>query len=326
MKLDINSDSILFAKTEIPDVFFTDYFSGANGDFIKVYLFLVFLAKYDKDIKINDLSKKLNVPFTTIQAALAFWEEHELITKKINGYSINSLQEIELKKSYSPNLTLSKETIENNEKNQYRAKAIESINNLYFQGIMSPAWYSDIDLWFKKYEFDEQVMVALFDYCFNKSALHKNYIQAVAEGWNTNKIKSYSDLENYYQKYDNMNKIKKAILKKLGRYNNLTQFEEAYVEKWIVDYGYGLDIINIALKRTTSKTNPNFDYIDKLLTDWHDRNLKTTTEIEKFLESFKTQSKNIKELEKKTNYKNYTQRKYENLEGLYANSKKTEGA
>ena len=25
---------------------------------------------------------------------------------------------------------------------------------------MSPSWYNDIDLWFKKYEFDEQVMIA----------------------------------------------------------------------------------------------------------------------------------------------------------------------
>ena len=56
---------------------------------------------------------------------------------------------------------------------------------------MLPSWYGDIDLWFKKYEFDEQVMVALFDYCFNKSALHKNYIQTVAEAWSNSKIKTY---------------------------------------------------------------------------------------------------------------------------------------
>ena len=61
-----------------------------------------------------------------------------------------------------------------------------------------------------KYEFDEQVMVALFDYCFGKSALHKNYVQTVAEAWSKNNIKTYNDLESYYQKYDNMNKIKKA--------------------------------------------------------------------------------------------------------------------
>ena len=59
MKLDYKDKSILFSTTEIPDIFFTEYLSCASGDFIKIYLCLVFLSKYDKDIKITDLSKKL---------------------------------------------------------------------------------------------------------------------------------------------------------------------------------------------------------------------------------------------------------------------------
>ena len=58
MKLDQNDKSILFSNTEIPDVFFTEYLPCADGDYIKVYLYILFLSKYDKDIKINDLSKK----------------------------------------------------------------------------------------------------------------------------------------------------------------------------------------------------------------------------------------------------------------------------
>lgn len=321
MKLESKDMSILFSHTEIPDIFFTEYLSCANGDFVKIYLCLVFLSKYDKDIKITDLSKKLNIPFNVIQSGLAFWEENGVITKKPTGYVLNNLQEIELHKSYTPNLTLTPEAIKNNADSQYRAKAIESINNQYFQGIMSPSWYSDIDLWFKKYGFDEQVMVALFDYCFSKSALHKNYVQTVADAWSKNSIKTYNDLESYSQKRDNMNIIKKSIAKKLGRYTAFSEFEEEYIEKWVLEYNYNLDVINIALKKTTSKANPTFDYFDKLLTDWHDRKLKTPNEIQSFMAELKTKSKNVKELEKKTNYNNYTQRKYDNLNDLYANKK-----
>ena len=192
---------------------------------------------------------------------------------------------------------------------------------MYFQGVMSPAWYSDIDLWFKKYGFDEQVMISLFDYCFNKSALHKNYVKAVADAWNKNNIKTYDDLELYYQRYEKLNKIKKEIAKKLGRFSPLTQFEEAIIEKWVVDFNYGLDIINIALKKTTSKANPSFDYLDKLISDWHDRNLKTVADVNNFLAEIKQKKKNIKQLEKKTNYNNYEQRNYDDLDNLYANKK-----
>lgn len=321
MKLEKPEKSMIFSSTEIPDVFFTEYMSEANGDYIKVYLCMLFLTKYDKDIKLNDLSKKLNIPLSIIQAALGFWEEKGVLTKKVNGYILNDLQEIELHKLYSPNLTLSPEDVQKNEDSKYRAKAIECINNMYFQGVMSPAWYSDIDLWFKKYGFDEQVMISLFDYCFNKSALHKNYVKAVADAWNKNNIKTYDDLELYYQRYEKLNKIKKEIAKKLGRFSPLTQFEEAIIEKWVVDFNYGLDIINIALKKTTSKANPSFDYLDKLISDWHDRNLKTVADVNNFLAEIKQKKKNIKQLEKKTNYNNYEQRNYDDLDNLYANKK-----
>lgn len=324
MKLEKKNQSILFSYTEIPDIFFTEYLPQANGDCIKVYLFMVFLAKYDKEIKLNDLSKKLNLSLPIIQGALAFWEGLGVITKKLDGYILNDVQEIELHKSYVPNLTLSQEDIKKNTESKYRARAIDSINNQYFQGVMSPSWYSNIDLWFKKYGFDEQVMVSLFDYCFNRSALHTNYIQAVADTWSSHGVKTYNDLELYSQKNEGIAKIKKSIAKKLGRYTPFTEYEDAYIDKWILDYNYSLDIINVALKKSTTKVNPSFAYIDKIISDWHERNLKTVDEIEKFMSEFKKQSKKIETLKKQTNYNNYNKRNYENLNDLYTNQDSNE--
>ena len=319
MKLEQNDLQILFSNTELPDIFFTEYLSPANGDFIKVYLYIAFLAKYGKDIKINDLSKKLALPVNIIQDAIKYWEDINLLTKKNTGYIINNLQELELHKLYKPKVSLSEEDQLKSEKNQYRARAIENINNEFFSGIMSPSWYSDIDLWFKKYGFDEEVMIALFRYCFNRSALHRNYIQAVADAWYKNKIKTFNDLDKYYEKQEKLSVLCKSISKKLGFTRPFTEYEQAYVEKWSIDYGYSLDIIEIALKKTTSKSNPNFDYLDKLLSDWHERGFKTTDEIQNFLINLKQKKKDIKDLEKKTGYANYDQRKYDNLNSLYAN-------
>ena len=298
MKLEQNDKSMLFSNTEIPDVFFTEYLSSANGDYIKVYLYILFLSKYDKDIKINDLSKKLALPLKTIQEAFKYWEEAGVLIKKHTGYILVNLQEVELLKLYSPKLTSSPEDIKKNAKNQYRAKAIENINNQFFQGIMSPSWYSDIDMWFKKYNFDEQVMLALFNYCFDHSALHRNYIQVVADSWYKNNIRSFSDLDKYYEKQEKISSVKKSIIKKLGLNRNLTVYEDAYVEKWTIDYGYSLDIIEIALKKTTSKSNISFEYLNKIISDWHDRNLKTATEIQEYIQMSKQKQENIKDMKK----------------------------
>ena len=319
MKLEQNDLSLLFSTTNLPDVFFTEYLSQLSGDCVKIYLYISFLAKYNKEIKLNDLSKKLNIPLKTIQDSMKILEDEQIITKKNTGYIINNLQEVELHKLYNPKVTSSPEEIEKIAQNKYRAKAIENINNEFFQGMMSPSWYSDIDLWFKKYSFDEEVMNALFRYCFNRSALHRNYIQTVAEAWFQNNIKTFNDLDKYYEKQEKLNTLQKSISKKLGITRNLTQYEEGYIEKWNMDFGYNLDIIEIALKKTTSKANPNFEYLDKLLTDWHDRSLKTPNDVQSFLTQMKEKNKNIKTLEKTAGYSNYDQRNYNDLNSFYSN-------
>ena len=324
MKLEQNEKPLLFSETTIPDIFFAEHLSELPGDYLKIYLYLIFLSKYGKDIKLNDLSKKLNLPLKIINDGLKFLEEHELVTKKTTGYVIVDLQEATLHNLYTPNLTMSKEKVEKTAKNKFRAKAIEHINNMYFQGIMGPSWYNDIDIWFNKYGFDEQVMIALFDYCYKRSALHRNYVQTVAEAWASNKIRNWNDLDQYYAKQENLNKYKKLIAKKLGKHSGLTQYEEAYIENWVLNFGYDMNIIEIALKRTTFKQNPTFEYINKIITDWHERNLKTPDEINAFVEQRKVQEKNTKELKSKVKKANYEQRNYDNLDFLYANSNKNE--
>ena len=92
MKLEQNDSPMLFSNTELPDIFFTEYLSQSKGDYIKVYLYIIFLSKYGKDVKINDLSKKLELDFKVIQDAIKYWEDLGVITKKNTGYIINNLQ------------------------------------------------------------------------------------------------------------------------------------------------------------------------------------------------------------------------------------------
>ncbi len=320
MKLEQKEKSLLFSETTIPDIFFSEHLSELPGDYLKIYMYILFLSKYGKDIKLTDLSKKLNIPLKIINDGIKFLEEHELITKKTNGYIIVDLQESTLHNLYTPNLSLSKEKVEQTAKNKTKARAIEHINNMYFQGIMGPSWYNDIDLWFSKYQFDEQVMIALFDYCYKHSALHRNYVQTVAEAWSGNKVKTWNDLDKYYERQEGLNKTKKTIAKKLGKYNGLTQYEEAYIENWVSNFGYDMSIIELALKRTTFKQNPTFEYINNIITDWHDRNLKTPSDVNNFLEQRKKQEKSAKNLKSTVHKTNYEQRNYTNLDFLYANN------
>lgn len=182
MKIVIKEDMGLFSSTEIPDIFFSDYLGLASGDAVKVYLYLSFLSKNGKDININEVSKILSLSYEVVNNAIKYWEEQGLFIKKPDGYVLANLKELALNKLYSPKVTASPEDIERSAKNRTRTICIQSINNQFFSGTMSNAWYTDIDLWFEKYGFDEQVMLALFSYCSEKTDnINRNYIQAVAE-------------------------------------------------------------------------------------------------------------------------------------------------
>ena len=53
MKLEQNEKSLLFSETTIPDIFFSEYLSEIPGNYLKIYLYLMFLSKYGKDIKLT---------------------------------------------------------------------------------------------------------------------------------------------------------------------------------------------------------------------------------------------------------------------------------
>ena len=317
MKIEHSDLSLILSQTSIPDVFFTEYLSQANGDFVKVYLYLYFISKYNKDIKINDLAKKLDLRLPVIQDAIKYWEDQGLLIRKNQGFIVTNIQEIEINKVYKPKVTISAEDLKKKDESKYRASAIETINNEFFQGVMSPSWYADITLWFKKYDFDEEVMIALFRYCFNQSALHRNYITTVADAWHKNGVKTFTDLDEYSQKREKVNQIATSIKKKLRLSRNLTEYEMAYVEKWVINYKYEIEIIEIALKKSSSKANINFEYIDKLLSDWNEHKFTSVSKINKYLEEQK--SKPVQNKETKTKKSNYIKRDYKNLNNFYTN-------
>lgn len=287
--------SMLFSDINIPEVFVTEHLSAANGDYVKIYLYCLFLCKYNGEISPLDLSKKLSIPLSTVEQGLKYWEKNNVIMKKQKTYVLADLKQQEVDKIYKPKLTSSiEDATKNTGKNVLRTQAIGTINAMFFQGVMSPTWYTDIDLLFAKYKFDESVVIALFQYCFDRQALHRNYLFAVADAWAKEGIQTEQDVDNYYATFENLVQIKKTISKKLGLSRKLSQYEEAYVDKWVIDFNYPIEVIDLALKKTTSKTNPSFDYIDKIICDWHEHKLTTSAEINKFLVEQKEKRKMFK--------------------------------
>ena len=306
--------SILYSDTLLPDIFITEYMPSMDCDYIKVYIYCLFLSKYNKQATTDELSKKLGLDKDRVKDALLYLESVGAIARKNNSIALVDLKEKEIKKMYRLKTTSTPEEASlSSERNKMRNRTITAINNTFFQGVMPPSWYTDIDAWFDKYRFEEDVMYALFQHCYDHRALSKQYLVKVADNWCSKGIKNAFDLDTYFIEYQRLKDIRMKIVKKLKSQRFLTEYEEAYIEKWVMEYNYDFEIIELALKKTTAITNPNFEYIHKILTDWHNKGF---TSIEDILAYEKTKKQSTSKNKGKQQaaipqHVNFEQRKYD---------------
>lgn len=316
----VQKNNLELSDTLIPDIFILNYMVSLEGIDIKLYLYIRFLSKKNIEEDNATLAKKLSITEQELNFSFDRLQSEDLLTKTTQGYNIIDLKDVEINKSYLPKMEPKKNKAES-EQERKRIAAATAINESFFQGIMSLSWYTDIGTMFDTYAFSEEVMIALFHFCQERKALNRKYVHAVAQTWYKGGVKTFEQLEDFLENYDNVQKIKQKISKGLRLSRNFTKYEEQYIDSWIKDFNYDFDIIEEALKRTVSKANPTLNYVNGILSNWYKKGFKTVKDIEE--DSNKTESvkKEYKKTEttKKTKYQNYEQREYQDLESFYDN-------
>ena len=312
----VQKNKLELSDTPIPDLFILNTMQSLEGTDIKLYLYILFLAKNSIEMDNATLAKKLCVSEQDISYSLERLQSEDVLIKTTHGFNLVDLKDIEINKSYIPKME-SKTNKVQSEKEKKRLAAASAINESFFQGIMSLGWYNDIGAMFESYNFTEEVMIALFHYCQERKALNKKYVHAVAESWYKGGVKTFEELEDFLENYENMVKIRQKIAKCLGITRNFTKYEEQYIDTWVKEYNYDFKMIEEALKRTVNRSNPTLNYVNGILSNWHKKGFKKVDDIKNEVEKPKNYALN--DTKSKTKYQNYEQRSYEDLESFYDN-------
>ncbi len=321
--------SLLYSDTLVSDIFISQYMPSMDSTCVKVYIYMLFLCKHNKKVTSDELAKTLNLSMDEVKSALTSLDNLEVITWVEDKIQLSDLKEAEIQRMYKLKAVSTPEQANANfEKNKSRNNTLAAINSKFFQGLMAPNWYLTIDNWFTIYKFDEDVMYTLFKYCHDNNTFHKSYIEAVATNWHRRGIQNFFDLEKYFEDMSQVRGIKGTIIKKLRLRRALTEYESEYVERWVIDYKYGFDVIELALKKTVGKTNPDFKFLNNVLTRWHDLGLVTAEEILGYENSIKTQPQagqsTQKAKPKQSQRDNFEQREYDDeyFENFFTNTSK----
>ncbi|MFO7636184.1 MAG: DnaD domain protein [Clostridia bacterium] len=268
------SKSFIFTDTAVSDIFITEHLSSLTGNQVKVYLYLLFLIRNMKKFTEEELSSVLDVPAGEIKEAIDVFLEKNLLMKKGKDLCLTDLKQQFITHHFV------QRSVPLTDKDGGKRDAISSINKQFFQGLMGLTWYTDIELWFSQYKFDEDVMFSLFNHCAESGKLKRAYVSAVARNWYDAGIKNHFDLEKYSGEHKKLNDIFIQIAKKLQRKTPFTEYETGYIRKWLFEYGFGMDIIDLALSKTTKISNPNMEYVHKILTTWHKEGVRKVSQVD----------------------------------------------
>lgn len=279
--------------TPVENLFINHYLPKAPGDFVKVYLLgLKFCFHNTEPLSNQVIAKTLDLLESDVVKAWNYWQEQGIIKIEQTGeettISFLNIKEVILNQSNPPQNNSSSFSVQefvNSRKNKKIREMHDTIEKMYGRPL------STVELklykeWMEEYSFSPEVIILLLEDCFNRGHSELAYIKQVALNWFNAGVKNPEDAEKYMlihkEKWEKYYKIMSC----LGFKRPPTQKEMELMNKWFFNYRMDLDIILEACSKTTSISQPNFRYIDKILTDWYHKEFTTLKQVKEEQESF----------------------------------------
>lgn len=290
--------------TLIPNRFLDEYMLKANGEFVKIYLYLLRSAPGGNLPSLSVLADKMYCTERDILRAIRYWEkEGLLLLSSDDGQKLSDVTftfpENHSKEKASPPVAAPeplKPTPEKPLKPQTvpgqaetaaalppedsltpdqvkKLKEDEDIVQLLYiaeQYLARPLTVTDTNkilYFYEKLKFNTELIEYLVEYCVSKNHKSIRYIEKVALSWAQQGISTVEDAKDAANQYS---KTYFTIFKALGIQNrNPVKGEMEIMDRWLHQWGFSMDLILEACKRTVLQTGAaSFPYADKILEDW----------------------------------------------------------
>lgn len=285
-KISIKNDYIVLPVKLVEEVF-----PSTNATFIKVYTHILMLGAKGTDIDLSQVASDLQLLESDVHQAIRFWEAHGAIhvlsdggTSKESKLSVSEATE-PVDSSESQELGDITSEIEGN-------SILSEMLQLAQEVLGKPISTSETKTLYWIYdelEFSPEVVLMLLEYCVSIGKKSMQYIERVATAWHSKGINSMEEVEKFLAQEERTKNYKNGLKALFGIYDrNLTTIEEDYLQKWHDDLKMSEEMIALAYEYCILRTNKlSFPYMDKIITDWSAKNIRTIEAAEAESEAFK---------------------------------------
>ncbi|MBQ7507495.1 MAG: DnaD domain protein [Lachnospiraceae bacterium] len=304
MGIRLGSDSAE-AETKVPNVFIDEYMGDANGEYVKIYLYLLrCMSSREETVSITRMADKFDHTEKDVRRALLYWEKVKLLRldldeeERIIGITLVDTEAPARRKKKADNVTLKRDRdkallpeAEDREERPYYTKdditrfgREEAFRELVFVAeslfgrTLSRTDLNTILYWYDGLALSLDLIEYLIEYCAENGHKNIRYMDKVALAWKERGIESVEEARAEAQAHSRLyNRVMKAF-GITGR--SLAESELAYVEKWKKEYGFSDEIILEACRRTIAAiSRPGFEYADGILSRWKQKDAMNLEEI-----------------------------------------------
>lgn len=302
-------------ETAVSNIFLDNYMKDANGESVKVYLYLLrCVNNHRTSLAPSDIADSLNMMESDVIRALKYWDRLNVLSVTFDeagnipqSLTINSLDhsvESAVTIAAPDSMAINNESATDEavpHKTSYSAQQIsefksrDDIKQLFYIiekyiGRQITATDINVILYMKdSLNFSSELIEYLVEYCVNNNHISFRYMEKVALAWFEEGIRTVDDAESATTMYS---RRVIPVMKAFGiSGRSLTPAEIDFINRWYDEYAFDPQIITEACKRTILQlAKPSFSYTDGTLRKWHTAGVHTLEDIKKLDSGFRSRT------------------------------------
>lgn len=326
--------------TFVSNRFLDLYMPQANGEFVKIYLHLLRCSGSGRTyLNLSSVADTFNCTEADVLRALRYWKKTGIMDVSFDSsgtltgvvfYPLSEKKDSSAESAASreqpvfsdahskPKSTpapaaLSPDKIRELKGND-EVRQLLFIAEQYLGKTLSPTDMETLLYLYDEVHLSADLMEYLIEYCVSKGSTSMAYIKKVGLAWAQQNITTVSQAKEETNLY---NKNYFTILRAFGIKNrNPLEKEIQYMNLWLNQYSFTLDIIQEACSRTVLATGKaSFSYADSILESWFKNGVHHLSDVDSLDQNFQ-QKKTAKTTQKpkqaasKNKFNNFHQRNY----------------
>ncbi len=288
------------ATTSVSNHFIDEQMTHANGDYVKIYLYLLRrMSRSDCAFSLSQIADHFELTERDVMRALNYWEKLHLFSLEYddaqNLSGIHFLNEREAEEhsalqqapthaadrfiqATAPAASPSGRKDIHAFCNDAAVQELVFITEQYLGRTLNTSDLNTIFFWYDELNLSTELIEFLIENCVATGHTSLHYMQKIAEDYAANSIHTVEEAKEYTNQ---RSAVYCAVAKAFGiRGRNLVPEETNYLKQWTTRFGFSVELIEEACSRTMRTIhNPSFGYANTILKTWHDQGVSSLEDV-----------------------------------------------